>query len=66
MGKSRKFQDLLEIVMIPSVSEAICETIGSMINQHGGKNIGFFNGPKFLAWEFLHLQKLSHGKKSLP
>ena len=32
------FQKLWEIVMIRSTSEAICETVGSMMNQHGGKN----------------------------
>ena len=37
-GHYSEFQDLWEIVMIRSVSEAICETIGSMMNQHGGKN----------------------------
>ena len=34
-GHYSEFQDLWEIVMIHSV---ICETIGSMMNQHGGKN----------------------------
>ena len=34
-GHYSQFQDLWEIVMICSV---ICETIGSMMNQHGGKN----------------------------
>ena len=33
-----EFQKLWEIVMIRSTSEAICETVGSMMNQHGGKN----------------------------
>lgn len=33
-----KFQKLWENVMIRSCSEAVCETIGSMMNQHGGKN----------------------------
>ena len=31
-----EFQKLWEIVMIRSTSEAICETVGSMMNQHGG------------------------------
>ena len=33
-----EFQKLFENVMIRSSSEAICETVGSMMNQHGGKN----------------------------
>ena len=33
-----EFQKLFETVMIRSSSEAICETVGSMMNQHGGKN----------------------------
>lgn len=33
-----KFQVLLEFVMIRSNSEAICETVGSVMNQHSGKN----------------------------
>ena len=37
-GHYSEFQDLWEIVMIHSV---ICETIGSMMNQHGGKNTRF-------------------------
>ena len=32
------FQKLWEAVMIRSTSEAMCETVGSMMNQHGGKN----------------------------
>ena len=32
------FQKLWEIVMIRSSSEAICETVGSIMNQHCGKN----------------------------
>ena len=34
-GHYSQFQDLWEIVINCSV---ICETIGSMMNQHGGKN----------------------------
>ena len=37
-GHYSEFQDFWLIVMICSVSEAICETIGSMKNQHEGKN----------------------------
>ena len=33
-----KFQRLWELVMIRSNSEAICETVGSIMNQHSGKN----------------------------
>ena len=32
------FQNLLEIVMIRSCSEAACESCGSLMGQHGGKN----------------------------
>ena len=51
-GHYSEFQDLWEIVIIRSVREAICETIGSMINQHGGKNIGFLNGSSFRNGNF--------------
>ena len=37
-GQYPEFQDLWEIVMIRSTSEAICETVGSMMNQHSGRN----------------------------
>ena len=33
-----EFQKLWEVVMIRSTSEAMCETVGSMMNQHSGKN----------------------------
>ena len=33
-----EFQKLWENIMIRSTSEAICETIGSIMNQHCGKN----------------------------
>ena len=33
-----KFQELWELVMIRSCSEAICEPVGSIMNQHAGKN----------------------------
>ena len=32
------FQKLWELVMIRSSSEALCETVGSIMNQHSGKN----------------------------
>ena len=32
------FQKLWEVLMIRVTSEAICETAGSMMNQHCGKN----------------------------
>ena len=41
MGDSEdflEFRKLWEIVMIRSTSEAICETVGSMMNQHCGHN----------------------------
>jgi len=36
--KNLPFQNLWENVMIRSTSEAICETVGSMMAQHGAKN----------------------------
>ena len=33
-----EFKNLWELVMIRSTSEAICETVGSIVNQHAGKN----------------------------
>ena len=33
-----EFQKLWELVMIQSTSEAICETIGSIMNLHSGRN----------------------------
>ena len=33
-----KFQELWELIMVRSTSEAKCETVGSMILQHTGKN----------------------------
>ena len=40
--KHSDFQKLWEVLMIRATCEAICETTGSMINQHCGK-IGSFN-----------------------
>ena len=37
-AKHSDFQKLWEVLMIRVMSEAICETSGSMINQHCGKN----------------------------
>ena len=37
-GRFKEFQDLWENCMIRVTSEAVCETLGSMMNQHGGKN----------------------------
>ena len=44
---SIEFKKLWEIVMIRSTSEAICETIGSIMNQHTGKNRHL----SFSAWK---------------
>ena len=47
--------------MIPSPSEAICETVWSMMNQHGGKNghrePEYFSMKKVLRFNFgpIHL-----------
>ena len=37
-AKHSDFQKLWEVLMIRVTSEAICETAGSMMNQHCGKN----------------------------
>ena len=37
-SKHSDFQKLWEVLMIRVTSEAICETAGSMMNQHCGKN----------------------------
>ena len=37
-GKYSEFKNLWELVMIRSTSEAICEMVGSIMNQHAGKN----------------------------
>ena len=37
-AKRSNFQKLWEVLMIRVTSEAICETAGSMMNQHCGKN----------------------------
>ena len=37
-AKHLDFQKLWEVLMIRVTSEAICETAGSMMNQHCGKN----------------------------
>ena len=37
-GKFSDFQGLFEIVMIRSSSEACCETVGSIMNIHAGRN----------------------------
>ena len=37
-GRFKEFKDLWENCMIRVTSEAVCETLGSMMNQHGGKN----------------------------
>ena len=51
MGEDNlEFQKLWEIVMIRSTSEAICETVGSMMNQHCGK-IVIYN-QNTLAWRW--------------
>ena len=33
-----EFQDLYQNCMIRSASEVVCETVGSMMNEHSGKN----------------------------
>ena len=38
MAKHSDFQKLWDVLMIRVISEAICETAGSMMNQHCGKN----------------------------
>ena len=37
-GQYSDFQEIFEICMIRSMSEAMCETVGSIMNQHSGKN----------------------------
>ena len=37
-GNYSEFKNLWELVMIRSTSEAICEMVGSIMNQHAGKN----------------------------
>ena len=36
--KNSNFQELWENLMIRSTSEAVCETVGSIMNQHAGRN----------------------------
>ena len=44
-----EFMELWETCMIHSTSEAFCETAGSMMNQHGGKNRHL--SPKYFSME---------------
>ena len=45
-----KFQKLFENVMIGSTSEAQCESIGRIMNQHCGKNSHNFWNLSILVW----------------
>ena len=58
--KHLPFQNLWENVMIRSTSEAICETVGSMMAHHGAKNHSLqpknFNIEIYLRFNFPTLQ----------
>ena len=60
--KNLPFQKLWENLMVRSTSEAICETTGSMMNQHSGKNQHLnpnnFNVEMFLRFNLGPLHKL--------
>ena len=46
-----EFQKLWEIVMMHSTSEAQCESIGSFMNQHCGKNCHL--EPEYFSMELI-------------
>ena len=62
-GNHTEFKELWENCMIRSFSEAVCETVGSVMNQHSGKNRHlqphYFSIEMYLRWNLgpLHFLK---------